>query len=49
MTRRKPNRETAQAPKLGTFWCGGCDAVKVRQWAKCPRCGTRNGRRVAKR
>ena len=36
------NREKKLQPKLGKFWCWGCDAQIVREWEKCPNCGLKN-------
>lgn len=33
------NRQKAQRPKRGTFWCSGCDQNRVGQWGKCSVCG----------
>jgi hypothetical protein len=42
-----PNREKVSAPKKGFSWCA-CDRVQISDWAKCPVCGHRNGRKRLK-
>jgi len=38
------NREKSLMPRKTKFYCA-CDTAQVRPWKKCPKCGTRNGRR----
>jgi len=42
------NRDRAMTPKRGFGWCA-CDRVVIGDWAKCPVCHRRNGRRRLKR
>jgi hypothetical protein len=43
MTTKKINRRKVQQPKSGKGWCL-CDRWYGTHSAKCPVCGTRNGR-----
>jgi len=36
------NRRKKTAPKLGKFWCHGCDAALIGKGQKCPRCGMKD-------
>lgn len=47
--RKRSNREQVRAPRLGAFWCWPCDMQIVAEWAKCPVCGSRTGRRRHKK
>ena len=38
----KRNRHKKQEPKLGRFWCPGCDAYLLSKGGKCPVCKTRD-------
>lgn len=37
-----PNRDKYTKPKLGRFWCWGCDRYLLAIGQKCPVCGTRD-------
>jgi len=49
MTKSKPNRDKATAPKLGLGWCKNCDSAEVGHGSKCPVCGVRDGKRRRKK
>ena len=38
------NRQQAQEPRGGLFWCPTCDRCLVGDVRKCRRCGFRNGK-----
>lgn len=46
---KKTNREKKREPKKGKFWCNYCDAQLVNEYAKCPICNSRNGRKRNKK
>ncbi len=35
----KYNRIKKTAPKLGKYWCSGCDRIIIEKGQKCPICG----------
>lgn len=37
------NREKNRQPKMGIYWCDGCDANLCPDWEKCAVCKYRNG------
>ena len=41
---RPTNRQQAQEPRGGLFWCVGCDRDLVPDVRKCGTCGARNGK-----
>ena len=45
---KKRNRIEKLRPKLGRFWCGGCDAYLLSKGEKCPICGNRESKRRKK-
>ena len=36
------NRDKKTEPKLGKFWCVGCDRAYIGKGNKCPICGIRD-------
>ena len=38
----KPNRIKKTLPKLGRYWCFGCDAFRVSTGSKCKVCGKKD-------
>ncbi len=43
------NREKKLAPKLGKFWCWGCDSQLVGAGERCNNCGTKQEPRKLKK
>jgi rubrerythrin len=39
------NRDKKLAPKLGIYWCRGCDFYLVRSHKPCPNCKYINGKK----
>lgn len=45
----KSNRDKKRDPKMGKFWCWGCDAALIYEGQKCPNCGKKDMRKRNKK